>query len=697
MISLVPLPNLDDRRWADLVEEGRGLIPVYGRSWTDHNVHDPGVTLMELFAWIAEMDLYQLNRIPEKHRRKFLALIGIRPAPPIAARAVLSFALNPRHVRRLPATTEFQGLDAFNQPAPFRTLEDLNVVGGELKVIKLKDQNGWHDLTDRWQRREPFHLFGDGAQPGAELHLGFSKRLPHQVPAALFFTVMEQLASDQERARLIQEISKSREACRPIIRCDNASSAYTAQTNESSLEPLTHHSVRTVWEAMIGQNHWQRLKATAGEIRDETRAFTLNGKVQVCVPLGTEADPPGAGQGGLYYLRCRFVAGAYDAPPLLQNLVLNGVLAEQAIPVGVQDPMAPDPVEVQSLAQGTGRSNQRLVLPTKPVQEDSFELYTKENGNRRNWLRRDALDASQPADLHYLLDSTEGIVTFGDGRRGRLVPPNAQISASFRATRAEAGNLAAATINQLADTPHNRQLLQEFDKVKNELVKITNPLPAVGGAAAETLEGAAARAFEVMTRPNRAVTLKDYETLAKETPGVRLARASARANLHPNFPCFQAPGMITVIVLPFLPAKRPMPSCELLSAVARFLDRRRVIGTRVQVVGPTYREVAVKAKVQAFPGLDKVELQRRIITALDRFFDPLPSEIGPGWQFGRDIYRSEVLQVLDATPGADYVVSLELIADVGEPQCGNICLGPLGLVAAGQHQIEIVGGAGCPT
>src|SRR5436305_14915143 len=79
---VLSLPDLDDRRWVDLVEEGRALIPFNAPDWTDHNIHDPGITTMELFAWIAEMDLYQLNRTSAEHKRKILALIGLNPLPP---------------------------------------------------------------------------------------------------------------------------------------------------------------------------------------------------------------------------------------------------------------------------------------------------------------------------------------------------------------------------------------------------------------------------------------------------------------------------------------------------------------------------------------------------------------------------------------------------------------------------------------
>jgi hypothetical protein len=81
----------------------------------------------------------------------------------------------------------------------------------------------------------------------------------------------------------------------------------------------------------------------------------------------------------------------------------------------------------------------------------------------------------------------------------------------------------------------------------------------------------------------------------------------------------------------------------------------------------------------------------RIVKALDDFFNPLTG--GPeqtGWPFGRDVYRSEVLQVIDEVMGVDHVIELELSAEGCGPQCGNICLAPGWLVSAGEHVIEVV-------
>ncbi len=73
----LPLPNLDDRTFADLVAEGRALIPRYAPRWTNYNPADPGITLLELLAWLTEQVLYRMNHIPEERYDLFLNLIGV--------------------------------------------------------------------------------------------------------------------------------------------------------------------------------------------------------------------------------------------------------------------------------------------------------------------------------------------------------------------------------------------------------------------------------------------------------------------------------------------------------------------------------------------------------------------------------------------------------------------------------------------
>src|SRR5260370_10529151 len=90
----LPTPNLDDRTFQDILDEARRRIPQYCPEWTDHNLSDPGITLLELFAWMTDMLLYRLNRVPDKNHIKFLDLIGVRLQPARPATADLTFRLS---------------------------------------------------------------------------------------------------------------------------------------------------------------------------------------------------------------------------------------------------------------------------------------------------------------------------------------------------------------------------------------------------------------------------------------------------------------------------------------------------------------------------------------------------------------------------------------------------------------------------
>jgi len=265
-----------------------------------------------------------------------------------------------------------------------------------------------------------------------------------------------------------------------------------------------------------------------------------------------------------------------------------------------------------------------------------------------------------------VLDPANGIVTFGDGEMGFVPPKGARMFAIYETTRAEKGNLPAKVIKVLSVSAHNSAILKDsFDGIRRQLDgSIRNVIPARGGQAAETLDEATGRAIRSLNVSQRAVTLRDYETLALNTPGTHIARAKAIANTHDN--------TITVAVLPYLPLKKPAASPGLLKAVFDYLNRRRVIGTHLRIVGPEYNTVGVFATVAAKTGEVKDEIRNRIETALNQFFDPLRGgQERSGWPFGRTVYISEVLQAIDEVQGVAHVRSLELVPDNGQPLRGG--------------------------
>jgi predicted phage baseplate assembly protein len=90
---MIPPPKLDDRSFNDIVEEAISMIPRYAPEWTNHNPSDPGITLIELAAWMTDLLIYRLNQVPEKNYVAFLNLLGIKLRAPRAAKALVRFAL----------------------------------------------------------------------------------------------------------------------------------------------------------------------------------------------------------------------------------------------------------------------------------------------------------------------------------------------------------------------------------------------------------------------------------------------------------------------------------------------------------------------------------------------------------------------------------------------------------------------------
>lgn len=84
-------PVLDTRRFDDLIREARERIPRYTPEWTNFNDSDPGMTLVQLHAWMTEIILYELNRVPDLNYIKFLNLIGVTPEPARPAIAEIEF------------------------------------------------------------------------------------------------------------------------------------------------------------------------------------------------------------------------------------------------------------------------------------------------------------------------------------------------------------------------------------------------------------------------------------------------------------------------------------------------------------------------------------------------------------------------------------------------------------------------------
>ena len=90
----LPIPDLDDKSFDQLIDDARSLIPLYAPQWTDHNASDPGITFIDLFAWLIESEIYRINLITDRHKLKYLKLLGIKPNSRLPAKVDHTFHSN---------------------------------------------------------------------------------------------------------------------------------------------------------------------------------------------------------------------------------------------------------------------------------------------------------------------------------------------------------------------------------------------------------------------------------------------------------------------------------------------------------------------------------------------------------------------------------------------------------------------------
>lgn len=163
----IPLPNLDDRQFADLAAEMQARIARFAPEWTNHNAADPGIMLLELFAWLTESTIYRINRVPESSRMRFLEVLGgfFSPAEPATVRVAIC-APNISTAWTLPrgsilTTSRFSAEDALR----FETLRDVTLTSSSTgdDVVTAHVIARQTDLVENEEigvsNGEPFQLF----------------------------------------------------------------------------------------------------------------------------------------------------------------------------------------------------------------------------------------------------------------------------------------------------------------------------------------------------------------------------------------------------------------------------------------------------------------------------------------------------------------------------------------------------------
>jgi hypothetical protein len=292
------------------------------------------------------------------------------------------------------------------------------------------------------------------------------------------------------------------------------------------------------------------------------------------------------------------------------------------------------------------------------------------------WRPQPHLFFSSATDRHYVIERARGRLLFGP-RNPPVAVDNIRAQA-YQAGGGLVGNVPRGAIDQLLGGAFAES--------------VSNPRAARGGADGEVAAGVRARGPETLRHRWRALSAKDFEAMAREaSPGVAAVRVlpATAPNRRP------APGWVTVVIVPQAHDARPQPSLELREQVHDYLVSRSA-GTldpsRVAVIGPAYRPVGVAALVTPRVRGEAGLVARRVTATLERFLHPLTGgPEGRGWDFGRDVFLSDVAALLEASPGVDYVRQLDLLLD-DIPAGPRVAVPVDQIVVAGLLRIEMEAG-----
>jgi hypothetical protein len=297
------------------------------------------------------------------------------------------------------------------------------------------------------------------------------------------------------------------------------------------------------------------------------------------------------------------------------------------------------------------------------------------------WQERDRFSTSGPRDRAYVVDRARGRLLFGDGAAGMAPPAGAPILARrYRTGGGRSGNLPAGAIDQ-------------FLGAIGGIEAVFNPLPAEGGADGETPEALARRGAGTIRHRGRAISLADYEAMAREA-SASVAVAHATATRDPSGR--ELPGWVTVTIIPQSGEPQPIPSFGLRQQVRDSIAARTgadlVADARIQIAAPRYLAVDVEATIGVRSGGGAGEVEAAARAALGRFLHPLQGGPGGrGWPPGRAVYLSDIAGIVERVAGVDAVRDLTIF--VNGARQGESAVIPAGhTVIAGDIRLTLVEG-----
>lgn len=652
---MLPEISLDTIGFEEIVKKARSQIAEIYPQWTDYNYHDPGITILELFAFLKEAQQFYIDQTNDGMRKKFLQLIGIVPMKRTSAKTIVKILSEEPLTIPMGSKFDINGLC-------FESLQLENIPGDIIQdaIVKPAHDDVFCFHFDHTEKHGNLVLYPFGKQTGA---------------GSQFFLALNRPLEKEKNYRLSIELD------------DHYSVERNPVDDPTAFVPLTH----------IRMTYFDGTKDVEIQPEDGTLGFIRSGEITFSIS-NEMAYTSEEGIGG-YFLKFTLMRDEFDVSPAITEISFQDIplvqkdtnaifLDVEQANVWKKDNILTDyyawnqekgcyidaKPETASkaalyeqdfygkriLAYGNGLPNQQYEIKQSDILSDSFEILVgsmRHEGYFRQWTKVEDFDASGPDDCHYIVDEKRNYILFGDGIRGRMPESEIRIvSCGF-----SAGNNGNIKAGQKVKAPdHLPQVVGEHMQ------------DAWGGREPEEMEEAFARARRILHNDERAISAVDYEKLVMKTPGLRIwdCKVLDTSSFHD----VSYGNEVRIVVRPFSEnGYAPLSEAYQKNIYHRLMERR-LIGTSIKLYSPVYIEAEVYTELRIKPQF--LHAEKSVEKAVREFFANLKG-------FGPTISHSSLFACID---GLEEVLEIYMLyvdargGRISRNKNGDVMLPPLGVL-----------------
>lgn len=617
---MLQLPNLNDQDLESILNNALNSLKKNSKEWTDYDIHDPGITILELLSVLKYGQMKQINKLTVQSLEKFLKLLNIKAEKGKSAKSKVAFYS--KEDIFLP-----KGYKLRTEDIVYETEKEATIINNSILYYGY-GKNYTYSLFpyEKVKLNKDITVFDKNNN---YFYIGFEKPLPLNIDINMYFSVME-----DEKKR----------------------NPYTPD-----FIPLSN----VEWEYMGDNEKWENINI----INDETQSFLYSGNVVFNIenkhfPIKNEDSVE------IFYIRVKCTSYGYEKEPKLNYFLLNSIdviqqdtkcetiyftykdfkenkmmvksylahedVYELYINVNNKFIKAEDlDIEYMILEKehngmrfatskrselynyfknlyddniafmlilydkefynyrvmgnSNGSINQEFVnIHYKNAQYNSFEIMCGNNVNGyKIWQKTESFQDLKKSDENYIFNPNNIAIRFGDNLKGKVPIMEYNICViSLKLTLMDKGNIRRNLLKP--DSLYDVITFQHTD--------------GVGGKKAETQEEIIAKIKKTLKEPSKAVTKQDYIDIVSKTSGLKLGSINVLPLYKPyieNYPENKEKNAVTIVIEPYVYTDNKVTIDKYIKNVKRHIDKYRLITTKLYVIAVEYIPIDIYVEIHS--------------------------------------------------------------------------------------------------